>query len=94
MITLVLCDRTANGTKIPGKRTAYRCPTGKDAAIVLENVTLCGARSKTELEEMQNLLYDPTIGGRTLLENPTMMTVGKDGTPKRKVLGLHEEFAR
>lgn len=91
MITLVLCDRTANGTKLEsGKKTAYRCPTGKDAAIVLEQVVLCGARSKLEQEEMAAHLYDPEIGGRTLLEP----IVRKDTQGKSKVYAIGNQFAR
>lgn len=94
MIEVVLCDRSANGIKHPTKRTSYRCPTGKDAAIVVEQVTLCGARNAAEFEAMREHLYDPEIGGRTLLELPTVMVRdAKTGELKEKRVALHEQFA-
>ena len=93
MIELVLCPRSANGVKIPNKpKVGYKALDGhgKELASVLEASVLCGARNPIEYEQMYEMLYDPEIGGRTLLEQPQVRN--RKGELVR--VNLHEEFAR
>lgn len=93
MIELVLCPRTANGVKIPNKpKVGYKCLDGyaKELANVLEATVLCGARNPIEFEKMQEMLYDPEIGGRTILEQPQV----KNRKGELVRVDLNQEFAR